>query len=77
MIIRDLAAGKIQGIKIYHSTPEISHLFFVDDNILFCRASHMDGLSIGGILASYKKVTGQQVNFDKSNICFSHIVDAD
>lgn len=34
-------------------------------------------LAISRILESYEKATGQQVNFNKSDVCFSPNMDAD
>ncbi|KAL5541596.1 hypothetical protein UlMin_009306 [Ulmus minor] len=48
-----------KGVKIAASCPPISHLFFADDSLIFCRARSMDCAS------------GQLVNFEKSALSFS------
>lgn len=50
--------------------PHISHLLFADNNLLFCRANMGDLQTIQGISALNKKVSGQQINKDKTTLFF-------
>ena len=45
-------------------------MFFTDDSLLFCRAKVEDIKTIQGILAVYEKVSGQQINIDKTTLSF-------
>ncbi|KAK3229890.1 hypothetical protein Dsin_001771 [Dipteronia sinensis] len=63
--------NKYMGFRCCRSGPIISHLFFVDDSILFTGASSKDCLSIHMILV-YSNVSGQVLNFEKSGICVSN-----
>ena len=63
--------GHIQGVAICWNGPRVSHLFFVDDSILFCRAKEEECQKILDILAIYEKGSGQKINRDKTNIFFS------
>jgi hypothetical protein len=64
----------IHGVKIAHGAPEISHLLFADDSLLFCRASEKEAQSIKNIILDYQEASGQLVNMDKSEIIFSRHV---
>ena len=46
----------------------ISHLFFVNDTILFCEASRDQLLSIRFVLSCFQAFTGLKVNVGKSEI---------
>jgi hypothetical protein len=61
----------IKGIKIAHKAPEITHLFFADDSLLFCRANSGDIEHINNIITTYQNASGQLVNVNKSEIMFS------
>ena len=56
----------------------VFHLFFfVDDNIIFGRASRKEMETINHILHCYEKASGQKVNFEKSEMTFSPNVSLD
>ena len=64
-------AGLIHGIAAARRGPKISHLFFADDSLLFCRVGREECNKVVEILDCYEKVSGQIVNTDKSGILFS------
>ena len=49
----------------------ISHLFFTDDNLLFCKVSSQECQHLIDILRLYKAALGQKINTDKSLVLFS------
>jgi hypothetical protein len=66
----------IKGVKIAHGAPEVTHLFFADDSLLFCRAKNEEITHIKNIIATYQNASGQLVNANKSEIMFSkHVSD--
>lgn len=48
----------VHGVKVSHSAPSISHLFFADDSLLFARASSTEEGIIMFILEKYQDVLG-------------------
>ncbi|XP_021815358.1 uncharacterized protein LOC110757915 [Prunus avium] len=63
--------GRLQGVSICRGAPPINHLMFADDCYLFARANVRDCRTIKEALYWYEWVSGQQVNLQKSAICFS------
>ena len=63
--------GDIQGVSICHNGPKLTHLFFADDSLLFCRATTQECEKVMDILSSYEKVSGQKLNRDKTALFFS------
>ena len=63
--------GQIEGFSLCRSSPKISHLFFADDSLLFCRAWVGDVGSIQALLNLYEKVSSQKINSAKTTLFFS------
>ena len=63
--------GFIQDVAAASNGPKITHLFFADDSMLFCRARRDDCRKLVEILKGYGEASGQVVNNDKSSILFS------
>ena len=61
----------LHGISICRGYPNITHLFFADDNLLFCKASAQQYLELVQILNSYKATLRQKINVNKSSVFFS------
>ncbi|XP_060972187.1 uncharacterized protein LOC133038146 [Cannabis sativa] len=59
------------ALNICKDAPIISHLFFVDDSILFTPVTTASSAAIKDMLFSYHKGTGQTINLAKSSIMFS------
>jgi hypothetical protein len=67
----------IKGVKVAHGAPEITHLFFADDSLLFCRATKEEVTHLKNIITTYQEASGQLVNVNKSEILFSRHVRED
>lgn len=57
--------------SIAAGAPSINHLFFADDNLLFCNATLREVNELVMIFQVYENAPGQRINFTKSAICFS------
>jgi hypothetical protein len=66
--------NRIKGIKIAHGAPEITHLLFADDSLMFCRATKEDITYLHQIINNYQMASGQLVNVHKSEMMFSRHV---
>ncbi|CAM8982037.1 unnamed protein product [Rhodiola kirilowii] len=54
--------------------PEISHLLFADDSMFFVKADVKNANSLKEVLKEYEVLSGQMINFSKSEIFFSQNV---
>ncbi|CAM8914220.1 unnamed protein product [Rhodiola kirilowii] len=70
-INKSMLERKFGGLKICRDAPNISHLFFADDSLIFLKARASEADELLNILSEYEKLSGQKVNFLKSEICFS------
>ncbi|XP_021735275.1 uncharacterized protein LOC110701958 [Chenopodium quinoa] len=66
-----VAKGDIHGVKASRRGPEISHLLFADDSLLFTRANRRECSHIVDILNQYEATSGQKINYEKSEVSFS------
>ena len=58
-------------MSIGRGCPIITHLFFADDNLVFCKAKDQECQKLVDILNSYEAASGQNINTDKSSVFFS------
>ena len=63
--------GEISGLSLCRQGPEITHLFFADDCLLFCRVNRIECQKIQQLLDWYEVAFGQLVNKDKTTLFFS------
>lgn len=63
--------GRVHGAKVAKSAPSISHLFFIDDTILFTRATVEEADRVKEIIFQYESTSGQQINLEKTEITVS------
>ncbi|XP_062152071.1 uncharacterized protein LOC133860496 [Alnus glutinosa] len=71
LLLRAESEGKITGVPISFRGTKISHLFFADDSLLFCRANLMEWSSVQDLLHMYELASGQKLNSEKTSIFFS------
>ncbi|XP_019183735.1 PREDICTED: uncharacterized protein LOC109178652 [Ipomoea nil] len=63
--------GLIHGCRVARGAPQISHLFFADDSLLFFKANVEEANEVKRCLTVYEDLSGQVVNYHKSSICYS------
>lgn len=71
LLLREEAAGHLQGLKIGRAAPVVSHFLFADDLLLFRRANLSNVIAMDIGLEKYINGLGQKVNWGKSSIHFS------
>lgn len=71
MLIKLEREGKIHGAKIGRTSPAISHLFFADDILLFCRVKEKEVRETQKCLGLYCRLSGQKINIAKFGCFFS------
>lgn len=62
--------GHLKRVKASRRGPQISHLLFEDDCILFGEATERGAGFLKNILLDYGNCSSQRVNFDKSTVFF-------
>jgi hypothetical protein len=61
----------INGLSIAQNAPKISHLFFADDSLIFCKAKKEEAAHLKAIFEEYQRISGQLINMTKSEMTFS------
>ena len=67
-------AGEIQGFSICRRRPKLTHLFFVDECLLFCSLTLKEWEKIQEFLV-YESASSQMVNKEKTTLFFSKNID--
>jgi len=68
-------AREIQGFSIFGRGPKLTHFFFVDDCLLFCRLTLEECEKIQELLVVYNSASSQMVNKEKTTLFFSKNID--
>ena len=58
--------GDLRGFLLCKNGPQISHLFFADDSLIFCRVKMGDVQTIQSALALYEIASEQKINGTKT-----------
>jgi hypothetical protein len=71
LLTKNQDQSNITGIKIAQGAPKVSHLFFADDSLIFCKANNSEAAHLLGVFEEYHRVSGQKINMEKSEMTFS------
>ena len=71
LIRQAVECGAIKGIAACATGPAISHLFFVDDSLIFGWAINEECSNLITILETYEQESSQQLNRDKTSLFFN------
>ena len=63
--------GEIEGVRVCHNAPEVSHLLFADDSLILMHADKRNVDNLKSILDRYCINSGQMVSDAKSSVFFS------
>nr|XP_027096039.1 uncharacterized protein LOC113715935 [Coffea arabica] len=63
--------NEIKGLRISRQGPIITHIFFADDSLIFCKTNMQQANEIMKILKTYEEALGQLINLDRSSVFFS------
>ena len=63
--------GVINGFSLRRNGPKLTHLFFADNCLIFCRSTLEECHKIQELLAIYETVSGQMINKEKTTLFFS------
>lgn len=74
LLHRESQLRNLHGIRVARNAPEITHLLFAGDSLLFARANLREAETISQILNRYQLASSQLVSLDKSEVSFSRNV---
>ena len=71
-LLRKATANRmLSGMNISRRGPSITHLFFADDSLIFCKANQDQTKELMRVLDVYGLASGQVINLEKSSVLFS------
>lgn len=65
------------GIKCAPASPQVSHLLFADDSLVFCKADETNCVTLKRLLKLYETASCESINFSKSVVIFSPNINND
>ena len=72
-LIKDATRNQmLSGISICRGCSMVTHLFFANNSLLFCKATNQECHKLIEILGLYEVASGQKVNAEKFSVFFSH-----
>ena len=71
LIKKATANGLLEGVSVCKGGPCLSHLFFADDSLIFCKATIEECEALQKVLSTYEQAFGQQLNCAKTSLFFS------
>ncbi|CAN0857964.1 Transposon TX1 uncharacterized 149 kDa protein [Linum grandiflorum] len=71
LVERGMGNGSLHGIRLRPHCPIISHCLFADDTVIFGTATVSEVDCILSTITAYGRMTGQEVNINKSSLFFS------
>jgi hypothetical protein len=71
LIQQAVNTGVLTGVPTSKRGPRLSHLFFADDSMVFCKANSVKWRRLFRILGTYEAGSGQKLNIQKTAIFFS------
>ena len=71
LLRKSIKLGTLKGVAVCARGPNISHLFFADDSLIFCQATKEECSTLISILAKYEQASCQQLNREKTSLLFN------
>jgi hypothetical protein len=71
LLTRVVKKRVLTGVPTSRKGPRLSHLFFADDSLIFCKANSVEWRRLTKLLDKYEAASGQKLNKDKTSIFFS------
>jgi hypothetical protein len=62
---------EITGLPVTRGGTRLNHLFFADDDHLFCKANVPEWIRMQQVLELYEKASGQKLNKEKTSLFFN------
>jgi hypothetical protein len=70
LVSRVVEDGRISGVHTSAKGLKLSHLFFVDDSLLFCQENFQKWSNLMQVMLVYEQASGQKLNSGKTSIYF-------
>jgi hypothetical protein len=61
MLTKAEKRGSLTGVPTSKKGPRLTHLFFADDSLLFCKASSHHWRKMSRVLQIYENASGQKI----------------